>query len=139
VLLVRADRAFAADHRQALGRELLGAHEVAIGGADGARREAVQPGGVHQLGRQLLPLVGDAAALVAGEQLHIALGRRRAVQRAHDLEDLARIFLVVQQLAQRAQGVDEIHLPRPAGGFDNAGGIGHGHGSEFPERLRLQK
>jgi predicted DNA-binding ribbon-helix-helix protein len=133
MLFVNIARTLAADLDQAVCRDLLGADEGAVGGADAAFRQAVQPGVVHQLLGELRALVGDPAAFRRAQQLLIALGGRGAVQGAHDLEYLAGVFLVGQQLAQCAQRVTPVQLRpvwTPAGGSVDR--VGHGHGREIP-------
>ena len=128
VRLVDLPAVGAADVGQPLGGELFGADERAIGGADTAGRQAVEPRVIHKLFRELLALIGQTPAAGCDQQPMIALGRRGAVQSAHDLEHRVGVFLVVQQPLQRTPRLHPVELGRHRlGGGLEICGVGHGH------------
>ena len=112
--------------RQTLGGEAARLAEIAVGGADGARPEARQPGRVVELVRQLLAQEGLAAALHGAEQAVVAAGDRAAGQGAHDLEHLGGVLLVANQPAEGPQGGQRLKPLGPeAIGKVEIGGDGH--------------
>jgi hypothetical protein len=97
---VHARLTLAADLCKTLRRKILAANEIAIGGADRAGRETVEPRIIHQQRRELDLVVSEASAGRRFQQAPIVLRVRAAVQRPHDLEYLDGVVLVREQPAQ---------------------------------------
>ncbi|MEJ0043807.1 MAG: hypothetical protein WDM81_17030 [Rhizomicrobium sp.] len=75
----------------------------AIGGADAARRELLQPGAVGEALDQLDAAIGDAAALGGLQQAVVVLRPDAGIQRVHDAEDGMGVVGIAEQLAHRAE------------------------------------
>ena len=136
VRLVDVAHALAADLGQALGGELLGADEVAVGGADAAVGQAVEPGVVHQPARRTPRAhrrCGRPAASSAGGG---SPWRSTSPFSARMISKTWRgVFLVGQQPAAATrsawpQSQLRSRPARPASAAGVGGVGGHGHGGE---------
>ncbi|MNS85861.1 hypothetical protein D3C72_1197370 [compost metagenome] len=94
---------------QAVGGEILGVDEAAIGGADGPLGELIQPGAVLQPIGQFLTAVGLQPAFGRLQQAAVTPIGRAPRQGVHDLEHLFGVVLVRHQPAHGAQRTDGLH------------------------------